>query len=370
MKAVILVGGLGTRLRPLTCNTPKPMIPLVNQPFIEHMLENLRDQGIDEAILAVQYLADRFRESLGDGSRLGLKVHIIEEPEPRGTAGAVKNVEHKLDGTTLVFNGDVMTALDLQSMLGYHRERQSKLTIALTPVEDPTSFGLVETDDAGRIQRFIEKPRVDEITTDMINAGTYLIEPEVFRYVPPAQYYMFERGLFPVLLQTGDPMYGYPSRAYWTDVGKPQTYLEVHHDILVGKVRYRFRGRQIADRVWQEDGADIHPSAQIVGPVVLGPQVQIGARARIIGPAVIGARCVIGANTTIEDVVLWEDNVVEEGAMLRACVIGRGNHIGAKTHVADGTIISDSCVVGAENRLEHGIRLWPNTQLKEHAISF
>jgi mannose-1-phosphate guanylyltransferase len=370
MKAVILVGGLGTRLRPLTCNTPKPMIPLVNQPFIEHMLENLRDQGIDEAILAVQYLADRFRESLGDGSRLGLKVHIIEEPEPRGTAGAVKNVEHMLDGTTFVFNGDVMTDLDLQSMLGYHRERQSKLTIALTPVEDPTSFGLVETDDAGRIQRFIEKPRVDEITTDMINAGTYLIEPEVFRYVPPAQYYMFERGLFPVLLQTGDPMYGYPSRAYWTDVGKPQTYLEVHHDILVGKVRYRFRGRQIADRVWQEDGADIHPSAQIVGPVVLGPQVQIGARARIIGPAVIGARCVIGANTTIEDVVLWEDNVIEEGAMLRACVIGRGNQIGAKTHVADGTIISDSCVVGAENRLEHGIRLWPNTQLKEHAISF
>src|SRR6266508_5860456 len=276
MKAIILVGGLGTRLRPLTCNTPKPMIPLVNQPFIEHMLENLRDQGIDDVILAVQYLASRFRE----------------------------------------------------------------------------------------------KPNRDDITTDMINAGTYIIEPEVFRYVPPGQHYMFERGLFPVLLQTNDPMYGYSSRAYWTDVGKPQTYLEVHHDILLGKVRYQFRGRQIADRVWAEDGVDIHASAQIVGPVVLGPGVQIGAGARIIGPTVIGARCVIGTNATVEAAVLWEDNVVGENTLLRSCVLGRGNQIGARAHLADGTIVSDGCVVGPENRLERGIRLWPNTQLKEQAISF
>jgi mannose-1-phosphate guanylyltransferase len=370
MKAVILVGGLGTRLRPLTCNTPKPMIPLVNQPFIEYMLGNLRDQGIDEVVLAVQYLAERFREALGDGSRLGLKLHIVEEPEPRGTAGAVKNVEHLLDGSTFVFNGDVMTDLDLQQMLAYHRERASKLTIALTPVEDPTSFGLVETDDDGRIRRFIEKPRQDEITTNMINAGTYIIEPEIFRYVPPAQYYMFERGLFPVMLQTRDPMYGFASRAYWTDVGKPQTYLEVHHDILVGKVRYQFRGRQIAERIWLEDGADINQTAQIVGPVVLGPQVRVGPGARIIGPTVIGARCVIEADAMIEDSVLWEDNVVGEAASLRSCVVGRGNRIGAKVHLADGTIVSDGCEIGAENRLERGIRLWPNTRLSEHSISF
>jgi len=369
MKAVILVGGLGTRLRPLTCNTPKPMIPLVNQPFIEYMLERLRDQGIDEVILAVQYLADRFRDSLGDGSRLGMKVHVVEEPEPRGTAGAVKNVEHMLDGPTFVFNGDVMTDLELQPMLQMHRERGSKLTIALTPVEDPTAFGLVETDEDGHIRRFMEKPRSDEVTTNMINAGTYIIEPEIFRYVPPNQYYMFERGLFPVMLQTGDPMYGYPSRAYWTDIGKPQAYLEVHHDILVGKARYSFRGKQIADRVWQEGSADIHPTAQIAGPVVIGPDVQIGRGARVIGPSVIGARCVIGANATIEGAVLWEDNVIEEGAALRSCVVGRRNRIGPKAHLADGTILSDGCDIGAENRLERGIRVWPDTQLKEQAIS-
>ncbi|HMP42817.1 MAG TPA: NDP-sugar synthase [Roseiflexaceae bacterium] len=370
MKAVILVGGLGTRLRPLTCNTPKPMIPLVNQPFIEHMLGNLRDQGITEAILAVQYLADRFREALGDGSRLNMKVHVVEEPEPRGTAGAVKNVEHLLDGSTFVFNGDVMTDLDLQAMLAYHREHQSKLTIALTPVEDPTAFGLVETDEHGRIRRFVEKPRIDEVTTNMINAGTYIIEPELFRYVPPNQYYMFERGLFPVVLQTGDAMFGYPSRAYWTDIGKPATYHDVHHDILVGKVRYNFRGNQIADRVWVEGEADIHPTAQIVGPVVMGPDVQIGPGARIIGPVVIGAGCRIGANVTIEDAVLWDANVIDEDAALRACVIGRNNRIGSKAHILDGTIISDDCTIGSENRLERGIRVWPETQLNDQAISF
>jgi mannose-1-phosphate guanylyltransferase len=370
MKAVILVGGLGTRLRPLTCNTPKPLIPLVNQPFIEHVLENLRNQGIDEVILAVQYLADRFHASLGDGSRLGLKLHIIEEPEPLGTAGAVKNVEHLLDGPTFVFNGDVMTDLDLQAMLSFHQERGSKLTIALTPVEDPTQFGLVEMDSGGQIQRFLEKPRVDEITSNMINAGTYIIEPELFRYVPPKQYYMFERGLFPVVLQTRDPMYGYPSRAYWTDIGKPQTYLEVHHDILIGKVNYRFRGTEIANRVWSEGEVEIHKTAQIVGPVVLGAGVRVGPRARVIGPTVIGADCVIGTEAMIEGSVLWDGNVVEEGALLRSCVLGHGNQVGAKAHLTDGTIVSDQCVIGPENRLERGIRLWPETLLKERAISF
>jgi mannose-1-phosphate guanylyltransferase len=346
------------------------MIPLVNQPFIEHMLENIRDQGVDEAILAVQYLADRFRDALGDGSRLGMKVHIVEEPEPRGTAGAVKNVEHLLDGTTFVFNGDVMTDLDLRAMLAFHRERGSTCTIALTPVEDPTAFGLVETNADGQIRRFLEKPRPEDVTTNMINAGTYILEPEVFRYVPPEQHYMFERGLFPVLLQTSDPIYGYPSRSYWTDVGKPQTYLEVHHDILIGKVRYKFRGRQIADRVWVENGADIHETAQLVGPLVLGPGVQIAAGAQVIGPTVIGARCVIGPNASVEEAVLWEDNLIGEGAVVRGCVVGRGNQIGARAHLTDGTIVSDNCVVGGENRLERGIRLWPDTQLKDQAISF
>lgn len=370
MKAVILVGGQGSRLRPLTCNTPKPMIPLVNQPFIEWMLLRLRDQGITEVVLAVQYLAERFRDLLGDGSRLEMKLHIIEEPEPRGTAGAVKNVEHLLDGPTFIFNGDVMTDLDLRAMLDFHQEKGSKVTISLTPVEDPTQYGLVEMNGNNQVRRFLEKPRAEDITTNLINAGTYIIEPEIFRYVPPDQYYMFERGLFPVVLQTGDPMFGFPSRAYWTDIGKPPTYLDVHHDILIGKVRYNFRGKQIADRVWLEGDADIHPSAQIVGPLVLGHGVKIARGTRIIGPTVIGAGSEIGPDVSIEGAVLWDGNRIAEGATLRNCVLGRNNEIGGKTVITDGAIISDDCRLGPENRLERGIRIWPGTLLNERAISF
>lgn len=370
MKAVILVGGLGTRLRPLTCNVPKPMIPIVNRPFIEAMLLRLRDQGVKEVILAVQYLAHRFVEVLGDGSSLGIKLHIVEEPEPRGTAGAVKHVEHMLDDTCFVCNGDVLTDLDLSAMLAFHRERNSLVTIALTPVDDPTQFGLVETTTDGRIRRFLEKPRPEDITSNMINAGTYIIEPSVFRYVPPGQHYMFERGLFPVLLQTGDPMFGYPSRAYWTDIGRPQNYLEVHHDILMGKVQYTLPGQQQAERVWLEGDADIAPDAVIYGPVVLGPGVKICRNAQIIGPTVIGAGCYIGPDASVERAVLWENCRIEEGVTLRSCVLARNIQINARTVISDGAVIGDNCHLGMENRLERGIRIWPETHLPDRAISF
>ena len=370
MKAVILVGGLGTRLRPLTVHTPKPMIPLVNQPFIEHMLTSLRDQGITEAILAVQYLADRFRESLGDGSRLGLKVHIVEEPEARGTAGAVKNVEHMLDGPTYVFNGDVMTDLDLGAMYRFHQEKGSKLTIALTPVEDPTAFGLVETNEDGRIRRFLEKPRPEDVTTNMINAGTYILEPELLKYAPANEFYMFERGLFPSALEKGEMLFGYPSDAYWTDIGKPQAYLEVHHDILMDKVRYQFRGREIAERVWAEGEVQIDPSARLHGPIVLGAGTSVAAEAHITGPAVIGANCQIGPHARLENVVLWDGNSIGEAAELESCVLGRENKVGAKTRIVDGAIVGDRCTIGGGNHLARGLRLWPDTTLADGAVTF
>ena len=370
MKAVILVGGLGTRLRPLTCNTPKPMLPLVGMPFIEWMLTNLRDQGIDEAILAVQYLAERFRDSLGDGSRLGIKVHIIEEPEPRGTAGAVKNIAHMLDDTTFVFNGDVMTDLDLQAMLRYHRAQKSELTIALTPVEDPTAFGLVETTAAGRSTRFLEKPKPEEVTTNMINAGTYIIEPHLLDYAPAGQHYMFERGLFPTALQNNHPMYGFVGDAYWTDIGKPQTYLDVHHDILNGKVRFGLPGQQIRPDLWVAADTVIPNDTQIHGTVVIGAGVTIDAGVTIIGPTVIGDGSHIGAHSTLTASVIWQQNQIGEKCTLDHAVVGNRNQIGAETKILRGVIVSDDCQIGSHNQLAHGLRLWPNTVLQDQAISF
>lgn len=370
MKAVILVGGFGTRLRPLTINTPKPMLPLVGTPFIEWMLTNLRDQGITEAILCVQYLADRFRSALGDGSRLGIKVHIIEEPEPRGTAGAVKHVAHLLDDTTFVFNGDVMTDLDLQAMLAFHRSKGSELTIALTPVEDPTAFGLVETTAAGRITRFLEKPKPEEVTTNMINAGTYIIEPHLLEYIPANQHYMFERGLFPTALEKNHAMYGYPSDAYWTDIGKPQTYLEVHHDIINGKVRFALPGREVKPGLWI--GTDCHIAADVTfsGPVVLGDGVHIAAGCVVTGPTVIGDHTQIGAGSTITASVIWTENRLGTDVVVSHSVIGHRNQLAAGVRVHNGTIISDDVVVEGDNALDRGVRVWPGTALAKQSISF
>jgi mannose-1-phosphate guanylyltransferase len=370
MKAVILVGGFGTRLRPLTVNTPKPMLPLVGTPFIEWMLTNLRDQGIDEAILCVQYLADRFRTALGDGSRLGMKVHIIEEPEPRGTAGAVKHVAHLLDDTTFVFNGDVMTDLDLQAMLAFHRAKQSQLTIALTPVEDPTAFGLVETTAEGRITRFLEKPKPEEVTTNMINAGTYIIEPHLFDDIPANQHYMFERGLFPSTLQKNHPMYGFASDAYWTDIGKPQTYLEVHHDIINGKVRFALPGSQIKHNLWVGSNVSIAADVAFHGTVVVCDGAQIAAGCVITGPTIIGAHTRIGAGSAITASVIWQENHLGPDMVVSHSVIGHRNHIAAGVKIHNSTIISDDTVIAGNNAFDRGVRIWPGTQVAAQSISF
>jgi mannose-1-phosphate guanylyltransferase len=279
-------------------------------------------------------------------------------------------VEHLLNETTYVFNGDVLTDLDLRAMLTFHREHGSRTTIALTPVDDPTQFGLVETDQEQHIQRFTEKPRPEDITTNMINAGTYIIEPEVLSYIPPNQFFMFERGLFPVLLQRKEPMYGYPSRAYWTDIGRPHNYLEVNHDILIGKVDYPIAGEERDSRVWYQGEAIIDPSVRIVGPVVVGPGVQVARGASIIGPTVLGPNCQIGAEAELEGAVLWADNQVGAGTTLRSCVLGRGNMVGENTTITGGAIISDECQIGGENRLDQGIRLWPGTSIKDQGVTF
>jgi mannose-1-phosphate guanylyltransferase len=370
MKAVILVGGLGTRLRPLTTNTPKPLIPILNRPFIETMLLRLRNQGISEAILAVQYLADRFRQQLGDGSEFGLRLHIVEEPEPRGTAGAVKHVSDLLDDTTFVLNGDVLSDLDLRAMLAFHRARGAAATISLAAVDDPSRYGLVETDAAQRVERFVEKPRPEQVTTNMVNSGTYIIEPALLRHVLSGQYAMFERDLFPTALASGDPVYGYPAKAYWTDIGKPDTYLQVHYDLLQSNAGYQIEGHNVQRGVWLQGEAEIDVSAELVGPVLIGAGCTIGRNVRIIGPAVLGQQCVIAAGAVIQGSVLWANNEIGEEARIEESIIGQHNLIGPRTVVREGAIISDNCRIGSDNRLERAIRLWPGTVLGDQAITF
>lgn len=362
MKAVVLVGGLGTRLRPLTCNLPKPMLPILGIPFIEILITQLRDQGVDEVILAVQYLAESFQALVGDGKKFGIPVRIVEEPEPRGTAGAVRQVAHLLDGPTFVLNGDVLTDLDLRAMREYHHATGSMVTISLIEVEDPSAYGVVDIDRHGRIHRFVEKPRREDAPSRMVNAGTYICEPEIFELVPPDTFWMFERGLFPDLLAKGQPIHGYNAPAYWTDIGTPQTYLQVHHDILNKHVAFPQGGI--------DPTASIHQQAQISGPVCIGPGAQVAADARIVGPAMIGAGCVIEAGATVSGAVLWRGVHVGVGAQVYDSVLGEGVVVEAGAVVRGGSMVGDGCRIGPGNLLDRGIKLWPGMLLPEGAIRF
>ncbi len=379
MRAVILVGGEGTRMRPLTCNIPKPMLPVVNRPFLEHMIDYLKSYGIDDVVLSMCYKPDVIQSYFGDGRDFGVTLSYAVEESPLGTAGAVKNAEQHVHETCFVFNGDILTDLDLGAMLEVHRRRQAKVSIALKPVEDPTAYGLVNTDADDRILRFTEKPKADEITTNLINAGTYILEPEVLALIPPNTFYMFERGLFPLLLERGDPMYGYPSDCYWIDIGTPQKYLAVHRDILAGRVHLRPPGALAQEGLWQGDGCHIDAAARVVGPVVLGDRVSIGIGASVIGPAVIGDDCRIAGGATVEDSVIWNGSTIGGRASVKNCVAAARCSIADSTDsvvaaqgdtVIDNAIIADDCTVGAENRLEHGIRIWPGTTISPHSITF
>ena len=320
-QAVILVGGEGTRLRPLSYHMPKSMMPVLNRPFLEHTLAYLKNYGVSDVILTLSYLPEVIQGYLGNGSDLGIRLSYAVEDSPLGTAGAVKNTEPRLADTFTVLNGDIFTNLDLADLVTFHRQKGAQATIALTYVDNPSAFGVVETKSDGRVRRFIEKPSPDQITSHWINAGIYILEPEVLRHVPQNSHYMFERGLFPRLLELDEPVYGYPFRGYWLDMGTPEKYLRLNCDLLRAEATSHLCPDIKPATV--SHGADviIHPSAKISGPAIIGSQCRIDQRVRIKGPVVMGEGCHIGQGASLESAVLWPGVSVEAGASLKQCVI-------------------------------------------------
>jgi mannose-1-phosphate guanylyltransferase len=374
MKAVILVGGGGTRLRPLTTNTPKPLLPLVNRPFLDHVLFLLRTHGITDMVLAMAYLSESFEQAYGDGSHLGMTLTYVREEEAMGTGGAIKNVEaHLAPGETfLVFNGDILTDLDLTDMLRVHKENGSICTISLTPVDDPSSYGVVDVEESGRIQRFTEKPKREEATSNWINAGTYILEPEVLAHIPSGEFHMVERGLFPDLLQQGKPLYGYKTGAYWLDIGTPAKYLQAHDDILAGRLKYSLEpeGEVFANKVWVGEGTFIHTGARLTGPLVVGKDCKVHEGASIIGPAALGDGCEVKAEARLEGMVVWEAATFEVKSDCRASIVGANAHIGPECRLEGVSIIGDGATVSEGNHLANGAKLWPGITLPERAVSF
>src|SRR5689334_10590643 len=346
MKAILLAGGKGTRLRPLTIHTPKPIVPIFNRPFLHYQLDLLKHVAeIDEVILSLNYQPRRIEEIFGDGGDSGLAIKYVVEPAPLGTAGAVRYAGESLRESVVVFNGDVLTTVDLAAVIALHRERKAKATIVLTPVENPTAYGLVETDERGNIQRFLEKPNPDEITCDTINAGIYVLEPDTFDRIPKDTPWSIERSFFPSLIERHETFVAYVYRGYWIDIGTPDKYMQVHRDIMDGRYAHKtltFRnGTTGAAAGWVSPQARVEEGAILEGPCFVdeGTVVKSGAR---IGPyAIVGRQCHIEEHAVIERAIVWANSRVSQEAVVREAILGRQAHIGRNAAVGSGVVLGD-----------------------------
>ena len=367
MQALILAGGEGTRLRPLTSTVPKPVLPLVGRPFISYMIEWLRGHGVDDVILSCGFMADGVRSVLGDGAEHGVRLRYVEEPEPLGTGGALKYAEDLLDERFFMLNGDVLTDMDLTAQLAQHERTGAQATLALVPVEDPSAYGLVRRNGDHSVKEFVEKPNVAEIDTNLINAGAYILERAVLDVVPPkGTNASIEREVFPALVGRG--LYGYESGGYWLDIGTPERYLQATFDILEGIVMTEV-GRRLAEAHLALVGA-----AQVDGRVV--PPALVGPGCRIAVGAIVGGRTVLGADVDVGEGAHIETSVVLSGSRIGArttissSIIGAGVTIGEHCHIEGGVILGDGVSIGSENALAFGARIFPGVQLPSGAIRF
>jgi NDP-sugar pyrophosphorylase family protein len=352
VKAVILAGGEGTRLRPLTLSLPKPVVPVVDRPFLRHQLDLLARVGVRELVFCVAYRPDRVQAAFGDGAAFGFAIRYAVEDTPLGTGGAVKNAHGFLDDRTIVLNGDVLTDVDLPAAVAEHAASGAAATIVLAPVSNPAAYGLVETDATGRVQRFVEKPDPAQITTDTINAGIYVLETSVLDLIPPGQTHSIERAFFPALLARGDLVRAHVHRGYWIDIGTPEKYRQVHEDILAGRFPVDIEGRRTAEG-WIHPGAKVAPGARLVGPVYLGPGAKVESEATIGPGAVLVADVLVRAGARVEHSVLWAGSTVGAGSRVWRALLGPGVTIGPHA-VVRGSILGEGTAVSDYSLLTEG----------------
>ncbi|MBI4375808.1 MAG: NDP-sugar synthase [Elusimicrobia bacterium] len=343
MIALILIGGLGTRLRPFTCRTPKPLLPLLNKPFLQYQFDLLKAHGIRETVLCTSYRAEDFRKL--DPKMTGVRLRFIHEKSPLGTGGAVKNAEGLLRGgePVLIMNGDILHALDIRGFLKSHQNRRAEVSIALTRVKDPTLYGLVQTDESGRITRFLEKPSWDEIESNTINAGAYIFEPQVLELMPAGIPYSLERALFPKLLEDGRHVFGFVSQGYWMDIGTLESYLQVHLDILGGKTPFAPRAASRKTGLLLEKGVKLGRELTLGSNgdrVLVGRGTVIGDFARFSGNVCIGSQCRIGKGALLSECVVLEGTIIGDGARLERCLVGPGCRIGAQAVITQKTALA------------------------------
>ncbi|HET8979508.1 MAG TPA: NDP-sugar synthase [Solirubrobacteraceae bacterium] len=368
MQALILAGGEGTRLRPLTSTVPKPVVPLAGRPFISYMIEWLRGHGVDDVILACGFMADGVRSVLGDGAALGVSLRYVEEPSPLGTGGALKYAEDLLAERFFMLNGDVLTDIDLTAQLAQHEATGARATVALIPVEDPSAYGLVRRNGDMSVSEFVEKPSAEEIDTHLVNAGAYILDRDILAGMAPAGTRIsIERDVFPSLV--GEGLYGYEAAGYWMDIGTPERYLQATFEILEGDVQTE-TGRRIADGqgvLWEDGRA---AGGTVHAPALVGSGCEVAADA-VIGPrTVLGRGVSVGAGAHIDSSVLHDGARVGAGTRIQGSIVGPGARIGDGCTLHGRVMLGQDVTIGSGNTLRAGIRLFPGVALPDEAVAF
>jgi len=368
LKGVIMAGGKGSRLRPLTCKIPKPMVPIVTRPMMEHIINLLRQHDFTEIGVTLFYLPEFIRNYFSKGEEYGVSLRYFIEESPLGTAGSIKNAEDFLDETFLVISGDALTDINLQAAVAFHRERKALATLVLTKVNTPLEYGVVITDEEGKIRRFLEKPGWGEVFSDTVNTGIYILEPEILTYIDKYKPVDFSKELFPQLLSMGKPLYGYVAQGYWSDVGNLEQYRQANYDILSGLVKLSVPGQEISPRVWAGEGTEIEHGAEVEPPVLLGEYCRVKKGARIGALSVIGNHSLLEEDSSIKRSILWNHVYISAYAQTRGAVLAAHTHIKPKASIYEGAVLGDGCTVGARSLLKPGVKVWPEKYIESGSV--
>ena len=366
MKAVIMAGGLGTRLHPLTVNLPKPLVPVVNRSLLEHLILHLKGQGINQFILPLFFQPEEIKSFLGSGGRLGVEITYLEPMEDYGTAGCVKYAGHLLNSTFVVASGDLLTDFNLMEMICFHKDKKAAFTVALTRVKDPLSYGVVTTNKEGKIIQYLEKPSWGEVFSDTINCGIYVIEPDVLAKIPAHQSFDFSNDLFPLLLREGFPFYGFLTLGYWRDVGNIEDYRLANWELLEGKAHLPFKGRfslREGAEVWMEEGVEVGEGVSFRGKVVVGERSRLEKEVKI-SSSIIGPGCLIGKGANIERSILFSGVRVGERGELGGAILGSKVEVGSMAILSDSSVVGDGCLIGSGAQIKENVRIWPSKSVE------
>ncbi len=368
MKSVIMAGGEGKRLRPLTCDRPKPMVYVANRPIMEHIINLLNKHNIQDIAVTLQYMPEIIKSYFESGDKFGVNLKYYIEEEPLGTAGSVKNVQDFLDETFIVISGDVLTDIDISKALDFHKSKGSIATIILKNVEIPLEYGVVVTDEDGRIQNFLEKPNWREVFSDTVNTGIYILEPDIFNYIDDGCFLDFGKDIFPKLLEQNIPLYGYVTKDYWCDIGDLTSYRHAHKDILNRNVSVKISGNEIAPNVWVGENVEINKNSTIKSPCIIGNNVKINSGVVIGEHTVLGDYNFIGKNSTIKQSVVWNSTILSNNVSLRGCVIANNTQLNNNVSIYEGSIIGNNCEILEYAIIKPDIKVWPNKKIDSSSI--